>query len=38
MREQGVDEARLRGEVATQRLRSAILARDLKAGGHNCYR
>src|SRR5580704_9375004 len=29
MREQGVDEARLRGEVVAQRLGPAILARDL---------
>src|SRR5207302_10951716 len=28
VREQGVDEPRLRGEVAAQRLRSAIFARD----------
>src|SRR3977135_4409558 len=29
MREQGVDRAGLRGEVAAQRLRSAVFARDL---------
>src|SRR5271169_2249487 len=29
MREQGVDEAGLRGQVAAQRLRPAVLARDL---------